>query len=82
MGDDDRWLLDVYYIMYGAPELQGKWAPGLIPGTKDLNGTINHGTFSGATTFAIPKTTKNPQAAWEFLKWFCSAPVQNSIPMK
>ncbi|HHY20113.1 MAG TPA: extracellular solute-binding protein [Firmicutes bacterium] len=73
-------MIDGYWmytnIMYGAPELQGKWAPGLIPGTKRPDGTINHGTFSGATTFAIPKTTKNPQAAWEFLKWFCSAPVQ------
>lgn len=63
-------------LLHGAPELAGKWAPGLIPGTKRPNGTINHGTFTGGTNFGIPTTTKHPKEAWEFIKWFCSADVQ------
>lgn len=69
------------YTMYpnlivGAPEINGKWAPALIPGTKRDDGVINHGTFSGATCFGIPKSTAKQKEAWEFLKWFCSTPVQ------
>ncbi len=63
-------------LLIGAPEIKGKWEPGLIPGIKRDNGVINHGTFTGATSFGIPKTTKNYKQAWEFIKWFCSAPIQ------
>lgn len=63
-------------LVASAPEIEGRWAPGLIPGTKRPDGTINHGTFTGGTNFGIPSTTKNYKEAWEFMKWFLSAEVQ------
>lgn len=63
-------------LLHGAPEIAGKWVPGLIPGTKRPDGTVNHGTFTGGTNFGIPTTTKNYKEAWEFIKWFCSAEIQ------
>ena len=76
-------MIDGYWmytnIINSAPELKGKWEPGLIPGITRPNGVTNHGTFSGATTFGIPKSAKHPKEAWAFLKWFCSTPVQKKF---
>lgn len=77
-----EWLMNIngYWLLsdlqVSAPELQGKWSPGLIPGVKRANGEINHGTFTGSTAFGIPKTAKDPKASWEFIKWFCNENTQ------
>ena len=77
-----EWLMDIdgYWLLSNlqaaAPELQGKWEPGLIPGVKRATGEVNHGTFTGSTAFAIPKTAKDPQASWQFIKWFCNEKTQ------
>lgn len=71
---DGYWLLSNLEV--GAPELKGKWAPGLIPGTKRKDGSVNHGTFAASSAFGIPKTAKNPKASWEFIKWFCNEETQ------
>jgi len=59
-----------------APEIQGQWSYGLIPGTKDEDGNINHTTTSTISSTIILNTTKEEAAAWEFLKWFHSDDVQ------
>jgi ABC-type glycerol-3-phosphate transport system substrate-binding protein len=43
-----------------------KWAIAAMPGT----GIGNVGNWS----FGIPKSSKNPEAAWEFIKWVSSEP--------
>ncbi len=71
---DGYWLLSNLEV--SAPEIKGKWAPGLIPGVQRKNGVINHGTFTASSAFGIPKTAKNPRASWEFIKWFCNEETQ------
>lgn len=66
-------------LLASAPEIAGKWEAALIPGTKRPDGTINHGTFTGGTNFAIPVTTKDKQAAWDFIKWFLSDEIQKKF---
>lgn len=73
-------MIDGYWmytnLLNGAPEIKGKWEPGLIPGVLRSSGEINHGTFTGSTSLGIPKTSKNYKEAWEFIKWFCSPEIQ------
>jgi ABC-type glycerol-3-phosphate transport system substrate-binding protein len=66
-------------LLHSAPEIAGKWEAALIPGTKRPDGTINHGTFTGGTHFAIPVTTKDKQRAWDFIKWFLSDEIQRKF---
>ncbi|WP_350271549.1 extracellular solute-binding protein [Frondihabitans sucicola] len=51
-----------------APDDPGKWGAAKVPGGYGNNG----GSF-----LALPKSTKNPQAAFEFLTWLTSA--QNQV---
>lgn len=71
---DGAWLHS--NLIKGAPQLSGKWAIDLIPGTKRPNGEINHGSFVGGTYLAISSLSKNKEEAWEFIKWMTSAEVQ------
>lgn len=61
-----------------APEIAGRWSIHLIPGTKDENGSINHAGAGSGTGCAIMKSSKNQDAAWEFLKWWVSEDTQYS----
>lgn len=55
-----------------APEIQGKYAMSLVP-ADDETGSRAVAVDGGAC--AIVKKTKNPDAAWEFLKWYTSTDV-------
>ena len=59
-----------------APEIDGKWSVALVPGTVQEDGTINHVTSGGGSACSIMKNSKNPEAAWKFLKWWISAETQ------
>lgn len=59
-----------------APEIDGKWAIALVPGTKKDDGTIDHTVSGSGSGCAILQKSKNKKAAWEFLKWWTSADVQ------
>lgn len=76
-------MIDGYWVytnlLNSAPEIAGKWEAALIPGTLRADGTINHGTFTGGTHLSIPVTTKDKQAAWDFIKWFLSDDVQRKF---
>ena len=65
-----------------APEIKGLWQMAPIPGEVDENGNINNsalGTVSGAM---ILKNAKDPEACWEFLKWWTSAEIQSEFGMR
>ncbi|MGB4140882.1 MAG: hypothetical protein WBK98_06210, partial [Limnochordia bacterium] len=73
-----------------APELRGEWGFALIPGTRQPDGTINRtvmGIMEGSPmsvqlsgiqgpATGILSTTSDPEAAWEFVKWWISETTQ------
>jgi len=61
-----------------APEIEGKWAVYELPGVRQADGTINRVSAGAGTGCAIMKSSKNKDAAWEFLKWWVSADTQYS----
>lgn len=74
-------LAIVDYTVYNqlslfAPEIQGKWGMSLIPGTKMEDGSINRTTTYTGTATVLLKDTENPEAAWEFMKWWSSTEIQ------
>ena len=59
-----------------APEISGLWDVALVPGTKRADGTVSHSTTGGGTACSILNLTKDPEAAWEFLKWWTKKETQ------
>lgn len=61
-----------------APEIQGDWGMALVPGTVTEDGTVNKVySFVGTSTIML-NGTKNPEACWEFMKWWSSTEIQAS----
>ena len=65
-------------LMVAAPEIKGLWAFTSVPGTRQPDGTISHASAGGGTACTLLKASKNPEKAWEFLKWWTSAETQLS----
>ncbi|MCR4886886.1 MAG: extracellular solute-binding protein [Clostridiales bacterium] len=63
-------------ILNGAPELDGQWALAPYLGTPQENGEIVRWYVAASTGGVIFKDTRHAEAAWEFLKWWTSTPVQ------
>lgn len=63
-------------LSVAAPEIKGLWDFTVMPGTAQEDGTINHAANSGGSGAVIFNKVKNKDAAWEFVKWFCSTEVQ------
>lgn len=64
-------------LSIAAPELAGKWAIALIPGHVNSKGIIDRSVGGIASTAdIILKNTKYKDEAWEFLKWWSDAHVQ------
>lgn len=61
-----------------APEIEGKWSVHPIPGFRNADGSINRVSSGSGTGCSIMKSTKEPEAAWKFLKWWVSADTQYS----
>jgi ABC-type glycerol-3-phosphate transport system substrate-binding protein len=59
-----------------APEIRGLWDFGLMPGIKQPNGEIDRSVPTGSVASMIFSNAENPEAAWEFLKWWVSADTQ------
>ncbi len=65
-------------LKYSAPEISGLWKMFPIPGTLREDGTIDttQPVMGEGGGIIIPKTSKNVQGAWEFIKWWCGAEAQ------
>ena len=58
------------------PEIEGDWTVSTIPGTVKTDGSIDYTSSGSGSGCAITKLSKNPDNAWEFLKWWTSADTQ------
>lgn len=63
-------------LKVAAPEIDGLWGFAPIPGTVLEDGSVSHLSAGTGTACSILKMTKNPEAAWEFLKWWTEADTQ------
>ncbi len=63
-------------LMVAAPELNGWWDIAPIPGIKQKDGTVARWAAGGQQAGMIYKQSEKKELAWEFLKWWISADVQ------
>lgn len=63
-------------LVLAAPEIDGDWEMIPIPGTVKDNGTIDRSTSSSGSASMIFANTDDPDASWEFLKWWTSTETQ------
>jgi len=66
------------YLMVSSPEIKGLWGMTTVPGTIDAEGNINKTVRSKTAYSVITKTSKDQEAAWEFIKWWLSADTQEN----
>lgn len=59
-----------------APELNGLWDFALVPGTRKADGTVDHSDCGSVSDSMILAQSKKQKSAWEYIKWWTSAPVQ------
>ena len=65
-------------LSVAAPEIRGLWDFTVMPGTEQPDGTVNHASNSGGSGAIIFDKVQNKEAAWEYVKWFCSPEVQTA----
>ena len=63
-------------LMVSAPEIRGLWNFDLVPGTKSDDGKINRSVPGSGSACIILNQTKQPENAWELLKWWTEASTQ------
>ena len=66
-------------IAVSAPEIDGLWDIAQIPGTVKPDGTVDHTAISSASGAMILASSKHKNEAWEFLKWWTSAEIQQEF---
>jgi ABC-type glycerol-3-phosphate transport system substrate-binding protein len=59
-----------------APEIRGLWGFARMPGLPKSDGTINRSVSTGTLASMIISSTKRPDLAWEFLKWWIGSDTQ------
>lgn len=59
-----------------APDIAGLWDFTIVPGTVKEDGTVDHSVGCTGLASMIMADTEDPDACWEFLKWWTSAQVQ------
>lgn len=60
-----------------APEIAGKWEFAPLPGTIDSEGNLNNSGAAYGSATVMMKNAKNPEAAWDFMRWWVSAETQS-----
>ncbi len=63
-------------LQVSAPDIKGLWDFTHVPGTPQEDGTLNTTTGCSGLADIIMNATKEPEACWEFLKWWTSAETQ------
>ena len=61
-----------------ATEIEGLWEFVPVPGTVDENGNINNCVVSAVSADVIVTGSKNPEAAWQYLKWYTGSECQTA----
>jgi ABC-type glycerol-3-phosphate transport system substrate-binding protein len=59
-----------------APELGGRWSIALYPATVLPDGTQNRWATGSAQTTIMFRNTDQPDAAWQFMRWWMSTETQ------
>ncbi len=59
-----------------APDIAGLWDFTMVPGTVQADGTVDHSVGCTGLASLIMADTDEPDACWEFIKWWTSADVQ------
>jgi ABC-type glycerol-3-phosphate transport system substrate-binding protein len=59
-----------------APEIRGLWGFARMPGLRQRDGGIDRSVPTGTLASMIFANAKQPERAWEFLKWWVSAETQ------
>lgn len=63
-------------LSVAAPEIRNQWKMCPIPGTRKEDGAIDRSESASGSACIMFKKIKNPDAGWEFLKWWSSPEVQ------
>lgn len=71
---NEYWLYNNLQVF--APEIRGLWEMAPIPGVRREDGSIDRSTTSGGNCVMMLKTARDPENAWEFMKWWVSADTQ------
>lgn len=66
-------------LMLFAPEIKGLWGMLPVPGTVREDGTVDQTTVATFTGTVMLADTKNPEEAWEFMKWWSSDETQDTF---
>jgi len=66
---------DYATLMAAAPEITGKWSVYQVPGVASNEG-VNNTVVGGGTACVMLDDTDEPEATWEFLKWWTDADTQ------
>lgn len=66
-------------LQVSAPDIDGLWSIAPVPGTVKEDGTIDRSVGSTGLTSLIMSATEQPEACWEFLKWWTSEEVQTNF---
>lgn len=62
-----------------APDIDGLWDIAPVPGTIREDGSIDRSVGCTGLTSLIMSATEEPDACWEFLKWWTSAETQTTF---
>lgn len=63
-------------LQVSAPDIDGLWGIAPVPGTMREDGSIDRTVSSSGLSSLVMSATKEPDACWEFLKWWSSAETQ------
>ena len=63
-------------LQVSAPDIKGLWDFTHVPGTVREDGTLDTTTGCSGLADIIMSATKEPEACWQFLKWWTSAEIQ------
>lgn len=63
-------------LQVSAPDIDGLWGIAPVPGTVQEDGTVDHSVGCTGLTSLIMSATQEPQACWEFVKWWTDAETQ------
>ncbi len=66
-------------LQVSAPDIDGLWGIAPVPGTVQEDGSIDRSVGSTGLTSLIMSATEEPEACWEFLKWWTSAETQTNF---